>query len=624
MEQAIGKLFTLQDILASRLFEVPDYQRGYSWEQPQWEDLVNDIEHVCDKDYVHYTGTIVLTQNGERYDIVDGQQRITTLTILLNEIYRTDINRFAEIKSTFIERDYNHEAVLQLNKENNDFFYNVVLNDQANLNADTRSKQNIKGAKDYFRNFIAGDADKADRLYQTIVSKLGFLCFVADSDKEVGCMFEVINNRGKGLSELEKIKNYFIYLSTIYQRKDLRNTINSNWGTILQNLSKADFVSNEKENEFLRNCYLVFYSNNKARSWHVYDELKVRYPSTKPEIEERTIDEMKRFVVFLCEASLHTVWFYTDSIPADRYPLHRKWLTRLRCHHVNASIFPLYLATMSRLESDSNGVLEALELIEKLNFRVYVLPNANVSRTDSRQGELFDWANRLFNHTDGFNFADLRQNIIHFVQQLCPTNIFVQSLTIDKDETIDYYTWGGLRFLLSSYEEFLRESQRKETWNLESILRRRKDSSNTNDYLSLEHIWARANRSDNFDASCIEKRRMGNFVLMGMSDNIVNQDKDIGDKINAMEENNADLSMMQIHELKDLYEDATNWLNRKWTNKAKNYYRELSQFINDKREERLINFALGRWHIEGDEVSNVMIDSFDNFDKEYFKITITQ
>ena len=120
MGNTIGRLLTLHNIFESRLFNVPDYQRGYSWERPQWEDLVNDIEHVCGKDYVHYTGTIALAQNGARFDIVDGQQRITTLTILLNEIYRTDPSQFADLKTFFLERDY--EAVLQLNKENNDFF----------------------------------------------------------------------------------------------------------------------------------------------------------------------------------------------------------------------------------------------------------------------------------------------------------------------------------------------------------------------------------------------------------------------------------------------------------------------------------------------------------------------
>lgn len=618
MERNIGRLLTIKDIFNNRLFNIPDYQRGYSWETPQLEDLINDIEQVSCKDYVHYTGTIVLTQKGDRFDIVDGQQRITTLTILLNEIYRTSESQFADIKEIFLERE--HEAVLQLNKENNDFFYNTVLGKNETRVADTRSEQNIRNAVDFFRSYLDNDVTKAEKLYQTILTKLGFLCFIADNENEVGCMFEVINNRGKSLSELEKIKNYFIYLATIYQRTDLRNIINSSWGTILRNLNTSGFTSNEKENEFLRNCYLVFYSYNKTRSWHVYEELKLRYPSTSLTIGDDTIEEIKKFVAFLCDASQYTVWFYTDSIPGDKYLKHRKWLTRLRCHHVCASIYPLYLATMTKLSGNSQEVLELLELIEKLNFRVYVLPNANVSRTDSRQGELFEWAHQLYHNTDEPFLEELKQSMVNFIKTHCPAKIFVQSLTIDADESIDYYTWGGLRYLLSSYEEFLRESQRKETWNIANILRKRKDSSNTNDYLSLEHIWARANQSNHFDEGCIEKRRLGNFVLMGMSDNIINQNKDISEKIDKMVENNAALSMLQIYELKKLYTDATEWLKNKRKNKTKNYYREVAQFINDKRECSLINFAIRRWAVPGEQDVSVKIDSFDNNTKEYFTI----
>jgi len=58
-------------------------------------------------------------------------------------------------------------------------------------------------------------------------------------DKEIGVMFEVINNRGKELSELEKIKNFFIYYSTIYNRPSLREEVNYKWSRILFYLNKA-------------------------------------------------------------------------------------------------------------------------------------------------------------------------------------------------------------------------------------------------------------------------------------------------------------------------------------------------------------------------------------------------
>ena len=614
----IGNLLTIENIVSGRLFLVPDYQRGYSWEEPQWADLVHDIEHVCTKDYMHYTGTIVLTKSerGERYDIVDGQQRLTTLVILLSEIYRHDKVRFAEIREKYMTRC--GEDVLTLNGDNRQFFYVSVLEGEATMIADTRSKQNIANAVQYFREYISANQEHIEACYRAIVRKLGFLCFVASNNSEVGCMFEVINNRGKGLSELEKIKNFFIYLSTIYGRKDLHHAVDSRWGEILRNLNKAGFVSNEKENEFLRNCYLVFYSNNKARSWHVYDELKARYPSDdgvgKEDIE-CSVDEIGRFVSFLLSASLHTAWFYSDQsvdVPAGC----RIWLDRLRCHHVNASVYPLYLAVMSRLENSLKPA--ALELIEKFNFRIYVLPNANISRTDSMQGTVFEWAYRLYHQEVTWN--EVYGFVQAFLDEYGSLRVVVESLTTDANEAIDYYTWGGLRYLLGSYEEHLHQ-ERKESWDIKSILRKRKDSDKTNDYLSLEHIWARANKADDFGGACVEKRRMGNFVLLGMSDNIVNKDKDIKDKIDEMQSNKADTSLLQVNELPMLYDEGRALLEKRWQRKGKNYYKELSQYIDDRREEKIIRFALDRWRVDGEGRLQVIIDSFNADGNTYYTIT---
>ena len=89
---------SLQDLFHDRIFRVPSYQRGYAWEKQQvgefWDDLA-----LLDSSRRHYTGTIVLYQptnarkvednEGTHYveaDVVDGQQRLTTIVLLLNEI----------------------------------------------------------------------------------------------------------------------------------------------------------------------------------------------------------------------------------------------------------------------------------------------------------------------------------------------------------------------------------------------------------------------------------------------------------------------------------------------------------------------------------------------------------
>ena len=96
------ELKSLNEIFAEkRRFIIPAYQRGYSWEEKHRADLLTDIEYVINGDfaYRHYAGTIVaspselegpIAAKGEYkiFDIVDGQQRLTSLVLLLSVICR--------------------------------------------------------------------------------------------------------------------------------------------------------------------------------------------------------------------------------------------------------------------------------------------------------------------------------------------------------------------------------------------------------------------------------------------------------------------------------------------------------------------------------------------------------
>lgn len=97
---------TLSNILEGKIFQIPDYQRGYAWEAKQWKDFVQDIDALIDDKIIsHYTGTIVIyqpidkptenygTKKLEIVDVVDGQQRLTTCSLYLSIILRELINK---------------------------------------------------------------------------------------------------------------------------------------------------------------------------------------------------------------------------------------------------------------------------------------------------------------------------------------------------------------------------------------------------------------------------------------------------------------------------------------------------------------------------------------------------
>ena len=108
----------LTDLFNTRIFRIPDYQRGYAWEEKQlseiWDDL-DEIQTIEGELKKHYTGTIYLEETKPKetenwlsgvkfYNVVDGQQRLTTISILLFELLKaTEIGYTEKKKVKLIE-----------------------------------------------------------------------------------------------------------------------------------------------------------------------------------------------------------------------------------------------------------------------------------------------------------------------------------------------------------------------------------------------------------------------------------------------------------------------------------------------------------------------------------------
>lgn len=161
---------TLQQLFEGKVFKVPNYQRGYSWESKQRKDLIEDLESINNKK--HYTSTIVLKyvcqekklgKTYEKYDIVDGQQRITSLIIFLSEIKKklhTITSPEAEEIAKNIEEIYlKHKSVqggtakLVLD-ENNNFFFEKTILELEPCERKIESHEKIQKASDQFRKYL--------------------------------------------------------------------------------------------------------------------------------------------------------------------------------------------------------------------------------------------------------------------------------------------------------------------------------------------------------------------------------------------------------------------------------------------------------------------------------------
>ncbi len=623
-----SKTFNLKELFERNYFVIPDYQRGFSWEEEQISDLAKDIENIAKLDNFHYAGTIVATvnpQDNNSFEIVDGQQRLTSLVILLNEIFKSNPEQFIEVKEIFLERGEkgNERFVFTPNVETRDCFHQTVMRGKQ-VQPKIKSEEAIINAQVFFSNWLK--SQDVEVIYKTIVTKLNFLFFTPRLNKEIGIMFEVINNRGKPLSELEKIKNYFIYYSTLHDKIRLKEDINLRWADIQINLSHAKRTSNDDENSFLRYCYLVFFMPNKEKSWDVYHECKLEFDAKRVDIEHinNCVEKMREFVDFLANASLHYAWFFNPNFFRTSYKAELEvdlynTINYLRCQPVFASIMPLYLAIMTRLDNP-NKVYELLSLLETVNMRLYVLPDI-FRRADSKQGELFSFAHKFFHYknwtTDdekepvftnyggieikGDIFDWLFHNLTQITYAYCPAEKFIDNLKLSDDEDFDFYRWQGIRYFLACYEEKIRSKKAKRSFEIARILSGRKSvGDNLNDQLSLEHIWASKNRVEEFSEKFHTKRRLGNFVLCGISSNIGLSKLDIPEKISLLIESNSAgdgaLDMMQVAELNRQL-DETYEIMPEYKRQTKNYWRDLAITFCEKREELLIEFALKRWKL---------------------------
>ncbi len=119
-----------------RTFEVPPFQRDYSWDKEEWEDLWLDLIGI-DEEGDHYMGYVVLqeTKESKNFLIIDGQQRITTISILIIAAVkilqdRGDIERSELLRNTYLSykepTSLIYKTKLKLNR-NNDYVYTSQL-----------------------------------------------------------------------------------------------------------------------------------------------------------------------------------------------------------------------------------------------------------------------------------------------------------------------------------------------------------------------------------------------------------------------------------------------------------------------------------------------------------------
>jgi uncharacterized protein with ParB-like and HNH nuclease domain len=273
---------TINQLFSTRneQFFIPAYQRRYAWQWKQCRELFNDIKYLTNDDS-HLLGNIVCltdaySANINPLEVIDGQQRITTLTLLLTAISKAlkDKNDNEEsqkvdslLASSGVDRVKKNKV--ELGELDNPDYIKVLQN----MDTDNILNQNIKNNLQYFIDWIRELTDEEfNSFYFKLMDKVSIIRLDVFQAKDAYKLFETINNRGLSLSSTDIIKNFLLGHASTLAIETL-NAVKENWKNIIVSL---DGISTD---EFFRH-FLCSQLKRKITFTYLNDEFKKIYVNT--------------------------------------------------------------------------------------------------------------------------------------------------------------------------------------------------------------------------------------------------------------------------------------------------------------------------------------------------------
>ena len=274
----------------SKQYAIPVYQRAYSWEQKQWDEFLEDLKEATKSDNHYFFGNVLLEKsNDEVSDIIDGQQRVTTIIIFARALCNELQNRAKTetLKSNmsnkefiqYIQEDYlinRNKPKLEAVEYDRDYFRDFIIKgDSAKHEPQTPSQERIKNAKEFFEKELKDTKNfSTDNLLAIFeaMEKAELIQITFKEKKDSVLMFELQNNRGKNLTNMEKLKSYLAYQIYTYCGEEAENKldditkvfesiyrllrdIETDEDSILNyfNISKSNFGFTYRENDNTKN-----------------------------------------------------------------------------------------------------------------------------------------------------------------------------------------------------------------------------------------------------------------------------------------------------------------------------------------------------------------------------------
>lgn len=544
------QLQTFGQLISDRLFKIPNYQRSYSWGTPQRRALFEDIKRTWEagEDRTHFMATVVGLRRGTQkiavnqyaeIDIVDGQQRVTTLILLLKSIAKiiapSEEKIKRDIEEALVKPDSASLLLLQTNHDTSRHFANYLLYGtskpagSAETIADRELLKAIEECEEFAREWQ--QQGRLNDLVALLRNRLEFIFHETPDEALVYTVFEVLNSRGLPVSHVDRLKS--VLMATVFEtasgnQETLLKDVHSLWSDIYRCVGLRQGLNNEA----LRSAATLRETNRPNRPLSPQAAVNTLHGQSTGPAE---VIETTTYLKSVIEA--------VDGLYEDH---RRNAVTRIAQARL--------LATAIHLQPNlSAGEKEQiLRLWESVSFRIY-----GMFRKDARTavGDYVRLSWRIAN--ENLSCADIVSGISEIGKDY-PADEAAKSLSRK-----DFYPdrTEETRYFLARYEEFLAQKAGQkfdnQQWN------RIWEASAAD---SIEHILPQSSGEEN------HIHRIGNLVLLPPRLNSQLRDMSPGDKGEAYRKT----GLLQAQEV---VPQLRNW----------------SRAAIERREKALLDWAVQEW-----------------------------
>ncbi|GAA9670450.1 DUF262 domain-containing protein [Helicobacter pylori] len=241
---------TIKEIFQAEGYSIPNYQRDYAWKDKNFRDLWEDLEEAIEynkKGQGHFIGTMVVAKNEDNkklYDIIDGQQRTTTIFMLLHVLANEQNEKDKQETRKYLYQK--GELKLEVAPQNQSFFKaSLEATEKGNIShcekdADTEGKQNLfEVLKAILDKVSKLNEEEVNERLETLLEMVLMRLEEPDPGRAIRT-FQSVNDRGVPLLLLDKLKSLLIYYSNTFcdGKRGLDQFINDHFGEIFKIFAK--------------------------------------------------------------------------------------------------------------------------------------------------------------------------------------------------------------------------------------------------------------------------------------------------------------------------------------------------------------------------------------------------